>query len=85
MKPGPEVDRIEKLLRFCNDRIAVASGSCNRTHISAVINQVRGAVWCETGKDPGFGIDTLADIAEFLGVKHEIKGDMVEFPDYPDL
>lgn len=74
-----------KLLKFCDDRGKVASESCNSAHISAILNQMRGAIWYATGKDPGAYFNDVSDVAKILGVKFKICGDTIEFPDYPSL
>jgi len=70
-----EKNKIKQLLEFCIERGKVCSESCNSYHINSVINQMRGAIWCVTGKDPGLNFDGMKDIADILGVEYRIVGE----------
>ena len=77
--------KIRRLLEFCIKRGEVASESCNQTHILAVINQIRGALWYATGSDPGCAFDDLEDVAKFLELDYTMKENEIHFKLFPDL
>jgi hypothetical protein len=70
---------ILQLIKFCDERARTCSESCNQSHIRACLNQVRGAIWVFTGKDPGINFDNLEDILKILNVKYTIKNGVVEY------
>lgn len=82
---GIDNNHIKQLIKFCIERGTVCSKSCNSHHINSVINQMRGAIWLVTGKDPGSSFNDLKDIAEILGVEYSIVGNEIKFTEYPDL
>jgi hypothetical protein len=70
----------ENVLAFVISRSKVASESCNSQHINCVMEQIRGAIWLFTGKDPG-KIDNSIDILDALSVPYKRVGDMLYWGD----